>query len=280
MMGQFISLDFIGSSLVLWKLFFNNESRENEMPVLKTQRMRLDGATPNELDFKYQVSVNSEGLFTCTLPEDIAELLMNRGIELRQNRMKRYGYFENETLEGLNGNIEKTCEEYLSRELIQEKIVLKYQIEAYCSYWETKDGTKLPNGSMEDGDKKGSGWKHGTVDLNVCNPAPFGLLVYVHPCLRQDFKYKSGTEKTEYENLCYTEYKNKLSDNLKWLDGLCSMRSIYNLEVKEIDYTEDVGEFFVDLIKSIFILSEKIRDHLEPESIKMMAEKKVKLLSG
>ena len=40
----------------------------------------------------------------------------------------------------------------------------------------------------------------------------------------------------------------------------------------EIDYDEVVAEFFVNLIKSIFKMSEMVTDFIHPESIKQIAE--------
>jgi len=48
---------------------------------------------------------------------------------------------------------------------------------------------------------------------------------------------------------------------------------------KEIDYTEDIARFFVELLVSVCKMNENIKNKLTPEAIKEVAESGQKLLT-
>jgi len=52
--------------------------------------------------------------------------------------------------------------------------------------------------------------------------------------------------------------------------------SVY--DIQEVKYTEHTAKFFVDLIKGICNINEKVKDFIDPESIVKIAESGQKLL--
>jgi hypothetical protein len=249
------------------------------MPKFKTERFIMDGSVKGELNFKYDIYIDKDGVFSTTLPQDIVALFEKAQIRMHINKMKNRGYVTSSTYDGLVKSIKNICEEYLSRELINEKIVLKYQVETSCSYMLNEDSEIVPNGFWARNGK----WKGGTMSTHAASPETYGIWVYVKPMVRKDYKYKSGTQKTEYIHISHAGEKfddlKKEMYNLRWLDDLTAIKSRFHGQVKEIDYSESVAEFFVGMIKFICNLNEKIKDFLEPEMIQMIVDKKMNLLT-
>jgi hypothetical protein len=247
------------------------------MGHLKTERIGIDGLEKREIDFEYDVYVNKEGLFTTTIPEPWGDKLHEAGIYSNWNRNRRMGFFESRTLEGLNKLIVDNLKVLVSKELTDERIVLKYMVSTTCSYMIDEQGTILPNGFWAGDD--GSGWKGGNVNSNAAWPVPYGLQVYVEPCKKQTYTFRDGRTKVEYVRLEEGVDFEKRSP-LHWLDSLTAMAVPKMGKMQEIEYTEPVARFFVGMVSSICKMNEQIKDFLTPEAIKEIADKGMKFLEG
>ena len=100
-----------------------------------------------KIDFETPVNVTKEGVFTTTLPTNAVEQIQKYGLVLRNNRIGNPGYFEAKTLDELKASIKATCNEALSRELVEEKLVIKYEICTKCNYLVDDNGDFVPNGT-------------------------------------------------------------------------------------------------------------------------------------
>lgn len=241
------------------------------MGRLKTEHLAMDGATRGEVNVKYEVYVDTEGFFTTTLPEEFVAKLEAAQIPTEVNRARNKGYVYGRTLTELNARVKDIAVELVSRKLVEEKIVISYQLGTACNYNVTDDGEIYPNGMHG----KGGTWVEGTKKPFSMDLLPFGLQVYVRPYLKKTFVYKSGTTKVEYSNIKESENQ----PNLNWLNDLIRIGKVENTKLHEIDYTENVAGVFVDIVKALFRMNEKIKDFTTPEAISKIAENKTKLLS-
>ncbi len=247
------------------------------MGRLKTITRRFDGA--EEIKVKYDVYVNSEGEFTTTLPIDIVRKLEDAKINLNHNRSRNAGFFCDDTLGGLHKQISECIKSYQSKTPIKEEIIIRYSINTLCSYC-IEDGEIFPNGSWCDFEK--TGWSGGTIDTHAAHQRPIGFDVFAEPKKKVTYQWKSGKTTSEYENI--EEYDNlpEKGDKdyyLHWLDSVCSAVPNREGKCKEIEYTEDIAKFFVDMIVAVCQINERIKDFLEPEQIKEIVEKKIKFLN-
>lgn len=133
----------------------------------------------------------------------------------------------------------------------------------------------VPNGRWTRYD--GYEWKNGTESQHAVSPLPFGMMVYVRPFYKKTYQYKSGTIKTELSAVHETNDIEETKPNLHWLTGICSM-SPDGLKIQEIDYTEEVAAVFVNMIKSICSVNERIKDFISPDQILLIAKGNQKLL--
>ncbi|RYC70759.1 hypothetical protein [Spirosoma sordidisoli] len=248
------------------------------MPKVSTERIVRDKGQDTEFIFQYDVNVTKDGVFSTTLPSDVASRLELAGISLAQNRLGNKGYIESKTFDELIKRVRDIVDLYFSKELISEKIIIRYAIRTTCAYVLDKDGNIAPNGTYSP--LGGAGWINGTVPQHASSPMPYGILAYCKPFVRRDYLYKNGKIKTEFVSNIDWRTDDLLESGvaLKWLNDLCSICPPDNAPVQEIDYTEPVAAFFVQLIKSLCAINEKIKDFLDPVSIKTIAESNGRLL--
>lgn len=243
------------------------------MAKLCTERIFCEterGSKDGSISIKFDIYVTLAGEFTTTLPKDIVEQLENAQIQMGTNRMGTKGYLSSNTKDGLIELVSDLAKEYVSRELICEKLVIRYSIETQMSYQLTVDGKVCPNGDMGNG----TGWRGGTKTTDATNLAPFGLKVYVGVFTKRDWKYKSGVIKTTLEGHWGSNGISKTREeapNLHWIANLTTISAKDKwgggtMNVSEMDYTEENAKFFVDLISALCLLNEKILPIIQDKS--------------
>lgn len=251
------------------------------MGKFKTERIiiKYNGVNSSKetvLDFKIDIHITQDGSFTCTLPEDIVYKLEQALIDLEKNtrRNARKGYYSAPTLEGLIAQIVKTCEEYVSKEMISEKLIIRYVIETACAYVKDEHNNFFPNGmflSQEYKDEIGNnGWIDGTLSIHAADPHPFGLRMWTQVCYKREYKYKSGEIKQEFEVL-WTPSLDRCSgnENIHWLSNIVSIKPPHG-SIQEIDCTEDTALFFVNIYKGIFKINEGIKAFASDQNMIML----------
>lgn len=267
------------------------------MAKIRTERLLLhlrDGiiekahiATDACLDVKYDISVGTDGIFYTKIKDTFEEEALKVGLQYNEvRRGVRSFTFYSDTIDGLIKKVEDFAKDIVSVEVIEDKIVIKYSIETLCSYIKNKKGEFVPNGSFVDdfGKDKGSYWEGGTITLDAVNRSPFGIQIYVEPVNKKVYRYKSGKTYTEYDRTDVPNGYDKRDKRyyLQWLAGLTANSKVehYNATVREIDYNETIAKFFVDLFIGIFNINERIKDFLEPDVIKQIAENNQKLIKN
>lgn len=258
------------------------------MGKVKTIHVSFDGINKKELEFKYDVSVNTEGEFTTTLPEDIARRLEEAGIQTKRNRLKKYGFFAANTLIDLEKQVSAKCELLFSKELIFEEIFLRYSITTCCSYIKDIQGNYHPNGSFapfdwNDADtpeeRAAKSWRNGTVSTHASNPRPTSVSVYVSVVKKKIYKYRDDREQTIYQRYSPTFEDKKERPNLHWVGNLVSQVPGES-GFKEVPYNETNAAFFRELYISMWKLNELFLQFTEPENLIRLAESKFKLLGN
>lgn len=249
------------------------------MGKLKVAHIVIAGASKKDLEFDIDINVSASGIFTATLPQHISALFSDAGISLDTNgrRNGNPGFFSNKTYDGLIRQIESFAKEYVSCQLAGKKIVIQYIIQTTCKYLINDAGEIVPNGRFVEDYGGRHHWKQGTLSQHATDPKPFGLQTYVKATIREDFVYLSGKTHTRYSEVPELECENR--PNLKWLCGICCMSKPHFESLSEMDYNEDTAEFFINIVRSICALNEKIKDILDPKSIQQLIENKIKLLS-
>lgn len=209
------------------------------------------------LTFKYNVNVNKQGYFTTTLPSEIADKLAKAGIDLNINRQYNKGFFSAPTLKELKNMVEGVVKKYSEKELIEEKIILRYAVDTKCHYCLGKDGTIYPDGSFQKRVEGDYNWVEGTKYTSHLNYMPFGFEFFVKPMKVKIWKFPDGEIKKEYSNFG----NNDIPEGDDILEWLCSIRgmSSENSSEKEIDYSPEIGRFFKKLMIYVCNLDKNIK---------------------
>lgn len=213
----------------------------------------------DQIEFDYFINVTTQGLFTAYLPEEVITKLENCGIKVNYGRGSKKGYFEAQSLKEIEDKIESIIQKFSEKKLISSKIVLRYEIITACSYCKTKKGEIVPNGDWEQrlNKRKGYNWLQGTKDMDACNREPFGFRIYVEPQRLNVYVFPDKTEHKEYIDVEDKDIKE--GSTLDWLCSITAMSPDEEDNIKDIDYSEEIGLFFKNIILYICNLNEKLK---------------------
>ena len=123
-------------------------------------------------------TVDSNGLFTVTLPEHLVELAkamtLPAGVSCDQARVNTR--LQGKVLETLKVALTDLLKAAVSPEVTVERII-RYNVESHIAFVEAPDGTIFPNGAFEGAQYEGDGrWADGKLygHHNATNPARNG----------------------------------------------------------------------------------------------------------
>lgn len=228
----------------------------------------------NSLSVTVKVNVTKEGLFTTTLSKEDVDKIHYYGIKLPVNKLGNEGYFNSTSLSDLKSQIKEILRKCLSYRIVEEVPVIKYQLETTCTFSYDKNGDIVPNTAKEwtGGDENGE-WREGTYLLNALNTGPFGFSIYAKPFLKRVIEYGNGETKVEYDRL-----NTEKGTYTHWLNCVTCMSYNRYKPVMEVECNECTSKLFVDMIKSICNISERVKSFINPEQIKAIAESNKPLL--
>ena len=231
----------------------------------------------DEMVFTTPVSVTTAGLFTTTLPEEVVTKFDQYGVQLGVGRRGRRGYFESDSLEKLKGLLRETALNALSRELIEEKEVIRYQVVTSGACCIDKDLNIFPNGiwNREDFERGVIRWAKFNCGDTVMHPRTPGIRVYAEVQVLRRFRFKNGKEVVDYMSAKARPTSEDRSC-LNWLKShvakVPSNESFYNIPIREIPATEKNAEFFVRLLELVYKAAAFFGQFDEPERLETYIE--------
>lgn len=252
------------------------------MGRFKTENFYFKAENGDVVEFKSAINVYANGFFYMDFPCDIQDMLLKAGI--------RYERIEESTFEKLKEEAHKRFRDYFSKELVESKILIKYQIATSCSYWKSREGSIFPNGGYErerdamigvpsSHDSDWHGWQETIVESNAASPKPYGFQIFTIAVKREIFKYKSGNTWVKDTKINSQDAAELGDEPLLFLTSIVANTTVsYGIGMQEIEYSTEVGMFFVSLYRSIFDINEKVRDFTTPEKIKQIAQERFLLL--
>lgn len=254
------------------------------MPKVKSEFINVGHSSdPEFVKFRFSVdiNINAKGTFYAYMPDAILQRMQYGNVQFDTPLTKgREGCFSASTIQGVVDKIKWACKEASSRKQVSETIVIKYAIRTACTYCLSASGDVVPNGGTEWTELKRDNykWKEGTIIQHATSPAPFGFEMYAKPFWKREYLYCNGRTSIEYEPI-WDMRKSEDRYYLSWLTAVCSVSVPDETKVQEIEYTEDIARFFVETYKSLCLLNERIKEFINPDGIRMIAESKIKMLN-
>jgi len=247
------------------------------MPKLNTLKYEHEN-----LSFRYDVYIDKQGHFTTTIPKDVVEKLRGIGVELQKGRRENYGYFSATSLQALEDKVREVADRYSEKKLTGERIVIRYAVETVCSYCKGASGKLYPNGGWEmhaEGHENGYHWASGTKGDSF-GTGSYSFEVAFEIRKVKTWLFPSGEQSKEYLRLEDSEIKD--DEVLHWLNSLCRLSLSQSSNVKEIEYTREIGMLFKNMVLFIFKINENIRavfgeefdlGKIDPKKIPLLGEK-------
>lgn len=204
------------------------------------------------------VSVNSKGIFTGTISKTESLKLTKYDPQIPEDG-REYS-FTAASLGELEIKLNKHLNDLVSCECIEEKEVIRYQIETACSYFEGDkednfeiypNGCYMPDRFQEKGSSLSNRWKGGTKSIYAQQPSPYYTKIYCKVYRKKTYAYRSGREITQYEYAPCKRSGYNENDYVEWLKNVCAISQISNYNMKEVDATQENAAVFVQLIKFI-----------------------------
>lgn len=246
------------------------------MPKFKTEKFffydQQERQDSDVLTFSIDVNISAKGVFYTNLKPEIVEKFEAVGIDtcIAESRNKS-GYYEANTYGDLKAIIIKLGEQYVSKEIISQTLKIEYSIETQCNY-AFENGEVFPNGYYIENGETGDYWRNGTIKDTFSSPSVYGFQIYAQPFNEVVYKYPSG--KTFKKKLYHPNDLSGLGENGKWLRAIIRQRKPVGGILREIEYSEDIAGFFRSLFEWLFRLNERIKNMVEPDLIREMAQNK------
>lgn len=225
------------------------------------------------MNIEFDVDINADGLFTTTLKPEDTNIIKSYGVHLEPNKAKRLGFFKDETMAGLCHQIHNVLKQCLESKVVSNTPIIKYYIKTYCAYClNNQTGDIVPNGKTSFVGEGGYKWIEGTSQEAFYHNTDFGIKVFVQPYMKRIIEYPNGKQKIFYD----VRYEWEKGSNMEWLNELTNMKCTSLETLQEIEGTEENARFFVNIIKQICRINEKIADIIKNDKLEQMIQSTLK----
>jgi hypothetical protein len=266
------------------------------MPKLKDMVLRHQNKAGEIYEYKSPCFVDSSGLFTLQIPDDLYEItksftIFDKDVPNPQKfSVDLYVHHAGgKSQHRVSGHALENCTKYI-RKLIEYKMdcdkvitrVIVYRVQTDYSIWESLTGTLHPNGSGQDNKGKWRGGSSGVGSVSIHEQPVFSIGLAAAVYDKTTYKPKTGTGQHRQE-YSIVNAEDHLDPNKNYLERLNSFVG-FNIrpdsdQTKEMDYTEEAAKFFYEALMSLCGMALKLDDFFKDEkNIQKAIEGKVKLL--
>ena len=240
------------------------------MAKVKDQKFYMKGETGEELEFTSGITVDKEGLFHLTIPdelEDVARAVIKKGDTYSLTRPRQSLRLSGPGLETCEALIKKTMCEYLACD-VKEELVIVYGVLTQVAYAKHRDDNTIgPNGYHMSECRGGRNFDfHGDLDaLKRSNFYTVGVIAEV----RKKITYtRAAVIKHEYKWPDYPNNHGVSDDPGQRLNSFIGVR-VDPKKLKEMPYTDEAAQFFYEMMLGMCHLADRIESFFgDEESVK------------
>lgn len=241
------------------------------MVSLPKLKFHFEPETGEALQFDAPVSVNSSGIFSVTIPEELAEVAKSVIAKEYLDRTvscqlaQKYFKVSAPTLDLCREVIDRAGKEYVTCDVKVETVIV-YSHDTKVSYW--KDGDQIyPNGCGREKSGKWNGAMRGALEYTE----HYGIGVAAVVMNKTTYTRSSST-KVEYSRW-RDESIHHLAQQKTWAGRLNNFvrLSVKPKRMKEMPYTEEAAKFFYDMMIGVCRLADRIEEFFSSEENVLLA---------
>ncbi|MBK3780431.1 hypothetical protein G3A43_09350 [Paraburkholderia aspalathi] len=222
-------------------------------------------------------TVDSNGLFTLTLPDHLSEVASSMTLPagVSWDRARVHTRLQGKVLEALKKAVTEVLKAFVSPEVTVERVI-RYNVESHVSFAEDANGNIFPNGSFPDAqwvDRDHYGEHHAT------NAAPGGysLVIGARVCDKRTIRHGDAV-KVDYAHVS-TDHSGNPNDPLSLLNGWAAF-SLPEHGTKDMPYSDEAALFFHRMMLNMAELSRNVQTFMNDEPRLFSAIKNGQLLLG
>jgi len=220
-------------------------------------------------------AVDSDGLFTITLPEHLAELAKTMSLPagVAWDTARVHTRLQGKVLDLLKSTLTALLKAYVSPEITVERVI-RYNVESHVSFCEDADGNIHPNGTFNNAkwaDRQHYGNHHAGDAARNGYSLVIGARVWDKRTIR-----RGDAVKIEYDHVSTGQNGDPI-DPLDLLNGWCSFK-LPDHGVKEMPYSPEAALFFHRLMLSLVDLSRRIQTFMHDQPRLLAAIKNGQML--
>ncbi|MEX3984090.1 hypothetical protein AB4Y45_34615 [Paraburkholderia sp. EG287A] len=215
----------------------------------------------HEVKISCPATVDSNGLFTVTLPEHLVELATTWKLPVGViwDRARVHTRLQGKVLESLKTVVTELLTAFLAPEVSVERVI-RYNVDSHVSFAEDDNGNIFPNGSFS-----GARWADSLHfgDHHATQPSAGGYSLTVGARAYDKHTIRRGDAvKVEYQPVKVGHVGNP-NDPLNLLNGWAS----FSLpeKCKEMPYTPEAAMFFHRMMESMAELSRRVQTFMHDE---------------
>lgn len=248
------------------------------MAKLKPIAFRHKSQSGEQMSFSSEVTVDQDGTFNLTVPDELSETLGAISRDGRQNfhltRPAKNLRVSAMSLAGASAAIEAAMRDHLACEVTRERVIL-YGTAMRIAYVVDDDGTIVPNGYFvkRRDPQAGTRW-HGTLNANS-RASHFTIGLTAHARDKVTYR-RPKSVRVEYERIPDGE-----AHGAKLLNAFTSLDSAVRAggDIKEMPYSEEAAAFFHDAMIAMCTLAHRIEGFFaDPVELAKAIEAKAPML--
>lgn len=231
------------------------------MPKVKTTTFKHTNSAGEALEFKSDISVDSEGLFSATVPDDVAAAVGSLSVDDVWTTQPRQNWrVTGRSLERVNWAIEAGMAELLTVETTIERVII-YSYKLDVSAWQNSDGSLHANGNIGERREDGGNWHPMGNHIHAGNRTSHFQVGLYAEVLDKVTHTRPNSVRTEFRS---PEWEHSHHSFPTWASKLNGFGSLGRPRdpgaLDSLPYTEANARFFYELLIAMCYLGRNLHD--------------------
>ncbi len=233
------------------------------MPKVGTTTFSHKNAAGESLEFKSEISVDADGIFSVTVPEDVAKAsrsLIGLRDEVWVTQPRQNHRLTGRNLDQVKRAVKSAMKELMTVETITERVIVYSHI-TDLSAWQDNDGALHANGYIGERREDGGRWHPMGTGINATHPVEHFRVGLYAKVLDQVTYRRPNSVSVEFKR---PEWGHHHLDHPTWgskLNGFSTLHGPRDLKkLPRLPYTEENAKFFYEMLIGLCHLGRRMHD--------------------